>query len=1041
MTNVEEIWRLIGQSTAAPRVRLIPDLRNFLEKQKKNDVAKLLCNRAVALPVPEGEVRKLELLIAQPEREGRVFSQLVIIDFLRLIYEVIRELNRCGHAIPQIRLADAYRPIPSPFREESVDAVIRLQGWRERHNHWIRDSSKASTHQWLGAIGFSAIVNGALLDKARVRDLLKRIENLEPPRLVGEISSYEFLSPYRGMGNHHLQRWFPDQITEMLIWRHLSQHTQVEHHTADSLILGFIEDPEQATPTKLDTLINAATSWWTQRASPLDLHCTSRQLINHSLTPNTFGRLNNMPSAAGQETLPSALAQQGAAPLSQELPIDDTLIVFPWVAEAIKCLQSHLISPQNPFKTTTAMRTKVDVAEALAPVGDINSDEYLVDAANDLKRIQVEFNHDPIASLYLDWAQQLLRGLSANRNKLSLASISERFCALAPILVSRFGITNPIDLNTPELEDYYSEIMDNSDPGVRRTLLAGAIRDFHFYLHKFHKKNHITNERETLGDEYALAPVDARIISFDDYKCAQENLSKLRIDPINKRAAKLILMLCFKLGLRRMEAFGLTLRDLQLAADGSCIVRKHKNRRLKTISSHRIVPLGPFISEDELNLLIESRSLLDSEGTNYSHSTEFPPLFFPRFAGGEAWVDRISNIVCTALRNATGNDSLFLHHLRHSFGTWTYLRLRAPELPRVADYFDAGPETKLALETGVDLRIKLFGRNLGVSRKYAFAVARLLGHSSPGVSLGHYVHSSDVVLSCIARREVSRLEPLLQIAASGLGRSVGYEYLRESDQALVRACRRAALKVSPRLVPTSKLVPLRGRPKSVEPHLQTNWVPLATIKEILVNRIDFNSSALDISAETGLSPALIDQVLYRIQVMTELAEYVGPLPAKEFLRFRLKKYDATDIVPYLECKLAALQLRAPVLFKEGIRIYLSRFDPDWKDVVFRSQKDAPELIKLMRFFEKMDLDPTHFCWIRRLDRQTNDALPSWVQFPNVQWVPTQTKRVLPKVISENSPYYKWVGLTALASNGRSLGKAFAEILFLAQLNLDIHING
>jgi hypothetical protein len=227
----------------------------------------------------------------------------------------------------------------------------------------------------------------------------------------------------------------------------------------------------------------------------------------------------------------------------------------------------------------------------------------------------------------------------------------------------------------------------------------------------------------------------------------------------------------------------------------------------------------------------------------------------------------------------------------------------------------------------------------------------------------------------------------------------------------------------------------------VDPHLRPDWIPLATIKEILTSRLDAHFSTLDFSAETGLPLTLIEQVLHRVQALAELAGFVGPDPVEEFLRFRLKKYHATDVVPNLESKLAALRLRAPFLFREGIRIYLSRFDPEWRDVVFRSQKDAPELLKLMRFFEKMGLDPAHFCWIRRMDQQTDDALPAWAQFTNLEWAPMQKRRVAPKVISATSPYYKWVGITTLAANGRSMGKVFGEILFLAGLNLELQTEG
>jgi site-specific recombinase XerD len=98
--------------------------------------------------------------------------------------------------------------------------------------------------------------------------------------------------------------------------------------------------------------------------------------------------------------------------------------------------------------------------------------------------------------------------------------------------------------------------------------------------------------------------------------------------------------------------------------------------------------------------------------------------------------------IITSMRDSLGDQSLKIHHLRHSFATL----LAAKLLPHMQTFpsrlFARHPETLEWLKDRESFRRKLFltDQMRGADLQ---GIAHLLGHGSPGTSVEHYCHCFD----------------------------------------------------------------------------------------------------------------------------------------------------------------------------------------------------------------------------------------------------------------------------------------------------------
>jgi integrase len=399
---------------------------------------------------------------------------------------------------------------------------------------------------------------------------------------------------------------------------------------------------------------------------------------------------------------------------------------------------------------------------------------------------------------------------------LSITS-SRRFSLLvAKRCGCRMGKIDPSNMPIEDLENEYRDALEDdwdgapaevSDDAVRRNKRATiqAIVRFHKYLKEVPGSK--VPELEELAPRLklrGLLHVDANFITIDEYHRVLKSISGVDgpHDPYLKKVLRLIVILAFRCGLRRCEVLYLFDNDLDTA--DHLYVRKNDIRDVKTRNSTRSIPAGLLLSESELT---ELKHFI-SERVSAPASLEYHLLFSTKkdasIALNQQWlVDQIHNL----MRKVLGDNTLKLHHLRHSFATLLIAKLLPNTTSFVRLFLNRRhPETLKWLERREDFRSALFGtseiRALDIT-----AVAHLLGHGSPATGAEHYIHSLDWFDSA-GERQMHRLdrERLAARHVTGQSKSTAHRNAGRSPLAgTAKALKRHAPPVSKGLSQESKM--------------------------------------------------------------------------------------------------------------------------------------------------------------------------------------------------------------------------------------------
>ena len=1010
MNGIDAVWDKVRLRASPNRRVLIADLRQFLETCQ-NPHAALLTGRADSASPDVTSARALESMVIE-QYGKRLRSRLDVADWLRLLYDAGTELIRNGVPLHPTRLAAFPTPQSSPFRPDAMRASQRVTLWRAALGKWILSgTSGKSKEEWRAAIALSAILHGALLDAPKVKGLHAMLDGQIELKSAADYAFLEFDMPFEGLGNHHLQRWFLDPVTELLVLRMPADGAtqpagKLQSGIRQLLLSNGVE--KEKCPSGLADLLSSATTWWSCHAAQIDLHAIRRTFCTHSIHPRTAQRL------FGYETDRRRLSDGSRAQTTNNGPgrLEDAQVLHAWLAESISLLDAP----------------SLDVAQ------------------KNIETLLASQSENDIAKTYVSWLRSMLCGNGTSKSQLTLSTIRKRFLTATERLLAILGDTDPREMDSASLEDIYAEIVLEDDHGQPTGALVQGITDFHAYLVRAHGKQHIAKPSQVFSDDAAFMPVDANLVSFDDYLAAQSWLDARLAsgaDPDDTAICKLVMAMAFRLGMRRMEILGLRLEDVQVRKGMVCLIRPHAGRRLKTTNSKRVIPIDAFFDWRERLLLKQwmSRRQCEEARDPLPAGSLRSQYLFARVDGKSAServsVDGVVDRICIALRAVTGDRQIFLHHLRHAFGTWTYLRLRASEHPMVADFFAHLPETAKAIRQSGRLRLLLSLPRTGSTRTHAHAVARLLGHSSPQVSMSHYVHCSDMVLAAITHREIAQVPRAELIAASGLPASTAYRQLETSIHELVVAVRGRPLNQNSTSASSPEENAIRecrkGRPANRPAHERPEWLSLEKVR-----------SVLHLSSKAGMEPARIAQQLGigidQVESILDEARLFGPLiglssgdsgevPCPDKLRYGREQAFAQE----LEGRLARMALNSPERYAEGLALHLKHFNRQKHDVVFRGPKEAKALQRYLGFLGLLEIDRSRAQWVLRCAGCDAPTPPAWVCKIQARWVPARVKRIAPPSARKASTYAQWAGVQVIDENGKGLGQAMAVVFFLARI--------
>lgn len=706
-------------------------------------------------------------------------------EYLKVLCKLVDAINLNESQplpLPRIPIL-AIRP-KNPFRENIPEALQRVRCWR---NVFVANPNADADNQhvqvpcaepaFFGKLYTSAVLHGGLahtdLLVGLARALADPVQHIvwQNKRICLELS----LSWQGEMGSEY-RIWYPDSMSAMLIVQFLSAKTPEKldkTHATDQQLRGEIWTQANQffkttslkmaeRPKSLHQLTRFAKIDLQTRLPQVLVSYAGRNLVSHSLDRRVAARIYgfNLPAATTKAKITDISVEPKNQVTQFNQNSDDLNDMEPvWLNGMRKAFA---------LDDARLVKSKLEIIETSQPKGTIEH-------------------------CFASFAVHLVSARSASNNKLALSTSRAYLVTVSKQLGGRLGSVDPCRLGSSALETMYWEILeeasDSQNVRSKHKGIARALREFHHFLVQ---NDHATSidYREVLGVGKGLVPVNANLITFDDFSGILLQLpDSIRIHRPNQphmnkllAAARLIFILAFKCGLRPMEVLMLKLCDFCEHDPAELLVRPSEARRLKTKNATRKLPLYALLSESELAELRQWKKARLTELQSISSDASALPiqqkfLFgIPELKYDFIPQETVFPILHHAMREVTGDESIRFYNLRHSFASWTMLRLMLSDLPVIPGIFPHLPETTQRLKESADFRKKLYGRG-DLTRRHVYAVALLLGHAGPATSLEHYIHFCDVLLACWLNIDVAAPRKTPLVRQSGIPQSTAYRWI------------------------------------------------------------------------------------------------------------------------------------------------------------------------------------------------------------------------------------------------------------------------
>ncbi|OIQ98489.1 phage integrase family protein [mine drainage metagenome] len=352
--------------------------------------------------------------------------------------------------------------------------------------------------------------------------------------------------------------------------------------------------------------------------------------------------------------------------------------------------------------------------------------------ARKLRDIAEDKTHSTSSAIQLlvRWAQSLVHRPKGS-GFINVKSIGRYLVALSPSFDAVGYAADLLKMDDEDVTIFYSEVLETSKERkvVDTQYVARCLVDFH----RWAKKKYAIEEPawEELPETYAAAGVSPGLITEKEYQDALLLLLRLPENRLRHRLAPaVLLLLCYRFGLRGSEALGLLRSDVVMLEETMVVlVQNNRFRNLKTVTSRRQVPLVFSLSGTEKRLL--DQWLAEFAATHGSNGNA--PLFFAEGTGQPLMaIGPIKFAAISVLKLVTYNSSTNLHHARHTAANFVGLGVSHLKLDM---WIHAG--TRSGQST---INIEQILLSKPQSRSRMWAVSRFLGHVRGQTTCGSYLH-------------------------------------------------------------------------------------------------------------------------------------------------------------------------------------------------------------------------------------------------------------------------------------------------------------
>lgn len=460
--------------------------------------------------------------------------------------------------------------------------------------------------------------------------------------------------------------------------------------------------------------------------------------------------------------------------------------------------------------------------------------------AAQIRRIAAEFRGEipPVATAIANWGIHLCRHGTLHKSELAISTICSYLREIGLPLIDIASDTDFLNLGEIGFTTLYCDVVESRQKETA-SFTAGRLNEFHeFLIGQYGVAD--ADWDEIYPEEGNPERVDAGLLTEKEYL---QIFGLLLKDPFSderaRQAAALLLLFAYRFGLRRGEIFRLLRRDVQKWGEQVVvIVNNNIYGETKSHSGVRQIPLPSPLTAEEKDVLEKWLASIDTY-----HSGESIASLFGSRSDLRRRIDlaRLAARVTEVMRFVTGDPTLRLHHLRHSFANRLFLGGMLDD--QGTDMASTVAALLSLTGTPGELRQNLTERKER-SRRMTYATAVALGHRGPGPSLGNYIHLADVVLA-----DRVTFDGTLQLRDHHL------TYALQIQPAALRVCRYRLLQSSDPMasgIPLSSLVIDQAR--------RLQWSNLDQLLLADDSELDLPEPSLKIS-ETVFAPSDLDRLL------------------------------------------------------------------------------------------------------------------------------------------------------------------------------------
>lgn len=666
-------------------------------------------------------------------KKGELKSRLrEVAKFLQFLNWLIRLGNAqnlwqwCPPSVPMLLDRE-----PTPFTDTVVNGPVYVQAVRDR---LLQDLRTGKTHDGLaseGRILVCALVFGGLAEVAALRELHKAIRSRTVVYHFPQAGwSFLDLEIPMGRGGVRLRRWFPDPLSEILLLRQVAGSPSTDVGTTKEMLTA-IDAYLHRLPKRKGKYLRANRLI---RVLPellrielpqyLAVYATGN-LVAHAVRSDRWWHMHGYTHSADAVSPTNMLRK--ADPIAEAGEIDETE----------KDSEQPVENSEEIREATWTTPWLLELRKVLR-----NSDRRI--ALQQLSKLE-EGLSDPLGALFVGWAGHLLRKGSVYHHRLSMRTIRRYVGRLAALMLQILEDPSTLQsAGTPFWQQLYEDLLDTLETEHQRVMILRAIREWHQYLVEKHLAAPISDQQ--LGGVSIDVVPDARILTHQEFARVKEAIDRgahVEHHVFLPIILKLLAILGFRCGLRRMEALRLRLTDCHLEGRAMLLIRPFSERSLKSRNSTRAIPLYALLPVEEQQLLKDWVRLRNQAGAGPQDYLFALPEIHHNPIAQETVMSRIH----AEMRAVTGDPHIHFHHLRHSFACHVLWRLSLAQVP------DAVPPAFLRAEREEARKFheSLLG-TVQASRKLLYALTGLLGHSQPEITLNHYVHNLDVLLAVYLRQ-------------------------------------------------------------------------------------------------------------------------------------------------------------------------------------------------------------------------------------------------------------------------------------------------